>query len=81
MAQAFDISVAFDALILVFVMVIAGTASVARATSAFIDSLAGNVMSCYLKEHLPIHINFLSSYPDLLALGFTLALTSNVAFL
>lgn len=62
-------------------MVFAGTASVARATSAFIDSLAGNAMSSFLTEHLPIRVSLLSSYPDLLALAFTLVLTSNVAFL
>lgn len=57
-----------------------GTASVARATSAFIDSLAGNAMSSFLTEHLPIRVSLLSSYPDLLALAFTLVLTIILCF-
>ena len=53
-----------------------GTASVARAWSSYIDSLAGHKISDFFKAH--IHINSggtFSDYPDFFALSITLLLT------
>ncbi|KAG8292072.1 hypothetical protein J6590_047974 [Homalodisca vitripennis] len=43
-----------------------GAASLARGLSNYIDSLLGKAMSKYLLEHLPLHVSFLSPYPDFL---------------
>uniref|UniRef100_A0A1B6GTH6 Cationic amino acid transporter C-terminal domain-containing protein n=1 Tax=Cuerna arida TaxID=1464854 RepID=A0A1B6GTH6_9HEMI len=43
-----------------------GAASLARGLSNYIDSLLGKAMSKFLLEHLPIHVSFLSPYPDFL---------------
>lgn len=56
-----------------------GTASVARGYSGYIDSLFDGVIAEHLNATLPIHIPHLSSYPDFLALGITLLLTSILA--
>jgi hypothetical protein len=46
-----------------------GTASVARGLSSYIDKLIGNVMQNKMRELMPIDVDFLSSYPDLLSLA------------
>jgi amino acid transporter len=57
-----------------------GTAAVARATSAYIDSLSGSVISHWCNEHIPMHVEIFSSFPDLLALAITLVLTVVLCF-
>ena len=52
-----------------------GTASVARAYSGQLDSLMNNTMQKHFKSAMPIHVSFLSEYPDFCALGITLLLT------
>ncbi|GFN83388.1 cationic amino acid transporter 2-like [Plakobranchus ocellatus] len=52
-----------------------GTASVARAWSSYFDSLIGDKISGFFREHMPIHVAQLSDYPDFFALGITLLLT------
>ncbi|XP_054566027.1 cationic amino acid transporter 3-like [Eptesicus fuscus] len=52
-----------------------GSASVARAWSAAIDSLTGYHMSRALQESVPLRVPFLASYLDFLALGLVLLLT------
>ncbi|KAL1138287.1 hypothetical protein AAG570_009975 [Ranatra chinensis] len=57
-----------------------GTASVARAFSNYIDTLAGNVMSHTLTSVLPIKVSFLSPYPDFLSLAIVLVLSVLLAW-
>lgn len=45
----------------------AGTASVARGYSEYIDSLCNGVISSKLEQLIPIDIEYLSKYPDILA--------------
>ncbi|XP_060564998.1 cationic amino acid transporter 2-like [Ruditapes philippinarum] len=52
-----------------------GTASVARAWSAYFDSLIKNAIQTYFKENFPMNVSGLSPYPDFFALGITLLLT------
>lgn len=52
-----------------------GTASVARAWSAYFDSLINNTIQNAFKEHIPMHVSGLSPYPDFFALAITLFLT------
>nr|XP_040575134.1 cationic amino acid transporter 2-like [Lepeophtheirus salmonis] len=52
-----------------------GTASVAKGYSGYLDSLFGGIFSSYLKMYFPINVPYLSTYPDLIALGITLLLT------
>lgn len=54
---------------------IIGTASVARAASSYFDDLIGHRMSDFFKSHMPMHLQQLSDYPDILALALTLVLT------
>ena len=53
-----------------------GTASVARAYSGYLDSLLNDTMKKHFQEAMPIHVSFLSPYPDFCALGITLCLTA-----
>ncbi|XP_076622997.1 cationic amino acid transporter slimfast isoform X1 [Colletes latitarsis] len=46
-----------------------GTASVARGLSSYLDALIGNVISKTLHSVMPIHVSFLSDYPDFFAFG------------
>ncbi|CAB0013673.1 unnamed protein product, partial [Nesidiocoris tenuis] len=55
----------------------AGTASVARAFSNYLDNMMGNVMNETLSKTFPMHVPFLSPYPDFLSLGIVLLLTGN----
>ncbi|KAK1329765.1 hypothetical protein QTO34_009948 [Cnephaeus nilssonii] len=55
-----------------------GSASVARAWSAAIDSLTGYHMSQALQENVPLRVPFLTSYLDFFALGLVLLLTGLV---
>ena len=57
-----------------------GTASVARGWTAYLDSLFSGQIARHLNETLPMHIPFLSPYPDFLALAITLALTGNATY-
>lgn len=41
------------------------------------DALCGNVMENTLKEMFPMHLSFLSSYPDFFACFIVLLLTGN----
>lgn len=52
----------------------AGTASVARGYSGYIDSLFNGTMQRHLQEVMPIDIPNVSEYPDFLAFGITLLL-------
>ncbi|XP_014254892.1 high affinity cationic amino acid transporter 1-like isoform X2 [Cimex lectularius] len=52
-----------------------GTASVARAFSAYLDQMFGKVIASTLTEVMPLHVDFLSPYPDFLSLGIVLLLT------
>ena len=47
----------------------------ARAWSAYFDSLVNNTIQNAFKEHLPMHVSGLSPYPDFFALAITLFLT------
>lgn len=57
-----------------------GTASVARGLSNYVDSLLGNVMRDSLTEALPLHVSFLSPYPDFLSCGVILILSLLLAW-
>lgn len=52
--------------------ILTGSASVVKALSTYIDALADEKISTYLKSVLPMTVDELSSYPDFLALGATL---------
>lgn len=52
-----------------------GSASVARATSTYIDAMTHHAMSNYLTEHAPINVPSLSPYPDFLAFGLCILLS------
>ena len=51
-----------------------GTASVARGLSNYLDALIGNTISKTLTSAMPIHVNFLSDYPDFFAFGVVMLL-------
>ena len=55
----------------------AGTSSVARGYSGYVDQLMGNPMRDYFREHLAMDMPFLASFPDLFALGLVLTLTGS----
>ncbi|CAF2614112.1 unnamed protein product [Rotaria sp. Silwood2] len=52
-----------------------GTASTARALSAYFDSLINFTMKNFFKEHLPLHSGIFSEYADLFAMGLCLIIT------
>lgn len=52
-----------------------GTASVARAWSAYLDSLIDNRIQNFFAEYMPLNVSFLSKYPDFFAFGITMVLT------
>lgn len=52
-----------------------GTASVARGYSEYLDSLVNQTIQRHMMASMPINVDWLSAYPDLLALAITLALT------
>lgn len=54
-----------------------GTASVARGYSGYIDSLFNGTIQKHFEEWVPINVSGLSSYPDVISFGLTIALTSN----
>lgn len=49
---------------MLLIYIIPGTSSAARGLSGYIDELFENKMSSYLKNALPIDIDFLADYPD-----------------
>ena len=51
-----------------------GTASVARGLSNYLDALIGNTISKTLTSVMPIHVRFLSDYPDFFAFGVVMLL-------
>ncbi|KAK3743464.1 hypothetical protein RRG08_011308 [Elysia crispata] len=53
-----------------------GTASMARAWSAYFDNMIGNHISNFFRDNMPIHVSWLSEYPDFFALAITLILTA-----
>lgn len=53
-----------------------GTASVARGLSNYLDALIGNVISKTLTSVMPIHVSFLSEYPDFFAFAVVLLLVA-----
>ncbi|XP_071494356.1 cationic amino acid transporter 2-like [Diadema antillarum] len=55
---------------------ILGAASVARATTAYIDSLIGNQMDAFLSSNFAMNTSWLASYPDFL--GFAFCIVSSV---
>ncbi|XP_041378404.1 high affinity cationic amino acid transporter 1-like isoform X2 [Gigantopelta aegis] len=57
-----------------------GTASVARAWSAYFDSLLDYKIKNYFNATMPIHVDGLSDYPDFFAFGITLLLTVVLAY-
>uniref|UniRef100_A0A131YKQ5 Amino acid transmembrane transport n=1 Tax=Rhipicephalus appendiculatus TaxID=34631 RepID=A0A131YKQ5_RHIAP len=58
---------------------IIGTASVARGYSGYLDSLVNHTIETHMREWMPISVSWLSSYPDLFALGITLFLALMLA--
>lgn len=50
----------------------AGTSSLARGLTGYVDSLMGDRMAYALRESFPINIDFLAPYPDFLAFLFVL---------
>ncbi|XKL65754.1 hypothetical protein PGB90_009174 [Kerria lacca] len=57
-----------------------GTASVAKGLSNYLDILFDNVMQKTLTNWMPIHVSFLSSYPDFFASGLVILLSVLVAW-
>ena len=57
---------------------LAGAGSVARSISAYIDSLAGNRIEAYMMSTMTMDMGILAKYPDFIALGLCLLLTSMV---
>ncbi len=55
---------------------IIGTASVANALSQYVDSFTGRKIRTYFLEKMPFHTQFLGEYPDFLAFGFVVTVTS-----
>ncbi|XP_014668356.1 PREDICTED: cationic amino acid transporter 2-like [Priapulus caudatus] len=53
-----------------------GAASVARAWSAYFDSLLNNTIENYLSTHIQVNVPGLSNYPDFFALAIILVLTA-----
>ena len=53
-----------------------GAGSVARSTSAYIDSLVGNRIDAYMTSAMPMNSGILAKYPDFLAMGLCLVLAS-----
>lgn len=51
-----------------------GTASVARGLSSYLDALIGNAISKWLRSIMPIHVDFLSEYPDFFAFAVVILL-------
>nr|XP_054769008.1 cationic amino acid transporter 2-like [Lytechinus pictus] len=49
---------------------ILGAASVARATTAYIDAMIGNKMDAFLSANFAMHTSWLAEYPDFLGTGF-----------
>ncbi|XP_077511254.1 high affinity cationic amino acid transporter 1-like isoform X2 [Amblyomma americanum] len=58
---------------------IIGTASVARGYSGYLDSLLNHTIEAHMRQWMPINVTWLSSYPDLFALGITLFLAVMLA--
>ncbi|XP_013412585.1 cationic amino acid transporter 2-like [Lingula anatina] len=52
-----------------------GTASVARAWSAYFDTLIGGAIEKFFSQYVHIDVPYLSKYPDFFALAITLLLT------
>lgn len=46
---------------------IAGTSSVARGLSGYLDALLGSPMQRFFREWMPINVSFLAEYPDFLS--------------
>ncbi|XP_066260477.1 high affinity cationic amino acid transporter 1-like [Euwallacea similis] len=59
---------------------IIGTASVARGLSNYIDALADKKISEAFQNAMPMHVSFLSTYPDMLSFVLVLILTAILAF-
>jgi len=57
-----------------------GTSSVARAWSANLDTLTGGVIADAMRKHLPINAGILADYPDFLAVGLIILVTSKTFF-
>lgn len=53
-----------------------GTASTARALSAYFDSLVNFAMKNYFTEHFPMHSGIFSAYADLFAMALCLVMTA-----
>ncbi|EEC20021.1 amino acid permease, putative [Ixodes scapularis] len=53
---------------------IAGTASVARGYSGYMDSLLNHTIETHFREWMPLGVSWLSTYPDVFALAITLFL-------
>lgn len=52
----------------------------ARGLSGYIDNLIDNKMQNYLRETMPINVNFLGQYPDWLSFFVILLLAALLAF-
>lgn len=52
-----------------------GASSVARGLSGYIDALTGNKMGNYWLQVMPMHVNFLAEYPDILSFSIVTVLT------
>uniref|UniRef100_A0A0A9X9Q0 Low affinity cationic amino acid transporter 2 n=1 Tax=Lygus hesperus TaxID=30085 RepID=A0A0A9X9Q0_LYGHE len=57
-----------------------GTASVARAFSNYLDNMMDHKMRDALSKMFPIHVSYLSPYPDFMSLGIVLVLTALLAY-
>lgn len=52
-----------------------GASSVARGLSGYVDALTGNKMGSYWLQVMPMNVNFLAEYPDILSFSIVTVLT------
>ncbi|VVC32914.1 Cationic amino acid transporter, C-terminal,Amino acid/polyamine transporter I [Cinara cedri] len=57
-----------------------GTASVAKATTNYLDSLLGDPQKNFMMKHFPMHMEFLGEYPDVASFIFVMAIALLVAW-
>lgn len=65
--------------ILTYSNILAGSASVVKGLSTYLDSLCNYAMRDFLSEHLPINVHGLSAYPDLFAFIVTILFSWAIA--
>ncbi|KAK3930429.1 High affinity cationic amino acid transporter 1 [Frankliniella fusca] len=57
-----------------------GTASVTRGVSSYVDALAGNVISTFFNDTMPLHTQTLAEYPDFFSFAIIAVMTCLLAF-